>query len=97
LCQPPTFCVATRLWPRSKNRPKPKNSSRGKRCALDGYLENQFKRLTQVERIVETGDPAWVITAYAKIEKTDLTMMPTHGYGPFSAAAGRLGHRKSVA
>jgi len=36
-----------------------------------------------VQRIVEIGDPAEVITRFAHTEGVDLIMMPTHGYGPF--------------
>jgi len=36
-----------------------------------------------VQRIAEIGDPAAVITRFAHTERTDLIMMPTHGYGPF--------------
>jgi len=36
-----------------------------------------------VRRVVMEGDPARVITEYAKTEHCDLIVMPTHGYGPF--------------
>jgi nucleotide-binding universal stress UspA family protein len=35
------------------------------------------------QRIVELGDPASYITAYADANHVDLIMMPTHGYGKF--------------
>ncbi|HEY2844540.1 MAG TPA: universal stress protein, partial [Bryobacteraceae bacterium] len=36
-----------------------------------------------VDRVVEIGEPADVITRFAQAEGVDLIMMPTHGYGPF--------------
>ena len=36
-------------------------------------------------RLVVTGDPAIAIVDYARHEKVDLIVMPTHGYGPFRA------------
>ena len=36
-----------------------------------------------VERVVEIGDPAAVITHFAQTRAVDLITMPTHGYGPF--------------
>jgi len=36
-----------------------------------------------IHRIVELGDPAAYITAYADANGVDLIMMPTHGYGKF--------------
>lgn len=36
-----------------------------------------------VRRTVELGDPAKEIAKYARDQKVDLIMMPTHGYGPF--------------
>jgi nucleotide-binding universal stress UspA family protein len=36
-----------------------------------------------VDRVVEIGDPATVITEFAQQNDADLIMMPTHGYGPF--------------
>jgi nucleotide-binding universal stress UspA family protein len=53
-------------------------------------LENRLaKSLTQefrafdVQRVVDIGEPAEVITRFAHTEGVDLIMMPTHGYGPF--------------
>ena len=37
----------------------------------------------EVERRVETGDPARTIIRVARESEADLIMMPTHGYGPF--------------
>ena len=50
---------------------------------LDGYLRNELQDVAHVEKIVENGDPAFVIEEYARKEKVDLVMMPTHGHGPF--------------
>jgi len=36
-----------------------------------------------VQRTLELGDPAKEIAKYARDQKVDLIMMPTHGYGPF--------------
>jgi len=36
-----------------------------------------------VERVVEVGDPAVIITRFAEETEADLIMMPSHGYGPF--------------
>jgi nucleotide-binding universal stress UspA family protein len=36
-----------------------------------------------VDRVVEIGDPATVITEFAQEHGVGLIMMPTHGYGPF--------------
>jgi nucleotide-binding universal stress UspA family protein len=52
------------------------------KAALDGYLR-QPDELCHSHRILIEGDPAEVITEYARKEKPDLIMMPTHGYGPF--------------
>jgi nucleotide-binding universal stress UspA family protein len=51
---------------------------------LAGALMNELKGVP-VKRVVEIGDPAGVITQYARSEGVDLIMMPTHGYGPFRA------------
>jgi nucleotide-binding universal stress UspA family protein len=51
--------------------------------ALDEYLQHEFQDLPQVERVVEIGDPATIISEFARSQHTDLIMMPTHGYGPF--------------
>jgi len=58
---------------------------------LDIERENARKRLEalapegpkQIRRVVLDGDAALEIVKYAKIEASDLTVMPTHGYGPF--------------
>jgi nucleotide-binding universal stress UspA family protein len=49
---------------------------------LDKFLPDEFAGLN-VRRYVVTGDPAHEIVGYAKNEKADLIMMPTHGRGPF--------------
>jgi len=53
---------------------------------LEARLSSAFVREfdgIQVQRVVEIGDPAAVITRFAHTEGADLIMMPTHGYGPF--------------
>ena len=49
---------------------------------LNQYLAEEFAGL-KLRRLVVTGDPAHEIVQYAKIENTDLIMMPTHDRGPF--------------
>jgi nucleotide-binding universal stress UspA family protein len=49
---------------------------------LETALTREFAQL-QVSRIAEIGDPAQVITRFARSAGVDLIMMPTHGYGPF--------------
>ena len=49
---------------------------------LSGSFVREFDGI-EVQRVVEIGDPAAVITRFAHTEGADLIMMPTHGYGPF--------------
>lgn len=49
---------------------------------LSGAMVTELARIP-VERVVELGDPAQVITDFAHHEGVDLIMMPTRGYGPF--------------
>jgi nucleotide-binding universal stress UspA family protein len=49
---------------------------------FDGYLKGQFSGL-RVQRVMDEGDAAQLITRYAEENGTDLIMMPTHGYGIF--------------
>jgi len=49
---------------------------------LSSALVREFAGIP-VQRIVEIGEPAEVITRFAHTEGVDLIMMPTHGYGPF--------------
>jgi nucleotide-binding universal stress UspA family protein len=55
---------------------------RGLKERLDTSLTKEFGNL-RVERYAELGDPAYVVTHYARTHGVDLIMMPTHGYGPF--------------
>jgi nucleotide-binding universal stress UspA family protein len=55
-----------------------------------GISDEQMKRFvarhfpsTKLKAVVEEGDPAKIITNYAREHAVDLIMMPTHGYGPF--------------
>jgi nucleotide-binding universal stress UspA family protein len=53
---------------------------------LEARLANTFVKQfadLRVQRVVEVGDPAAVITDFAEHEGVDLIMMPSHGYGPF--------------
>ena len=54
-----------------------------RRHTLDAYLRSELQNVSKLERLVENGDPAHVITEYARKEHMDLIMMPTHGHGPF--------------
>lgn len=49
---------------------------------LRDFLPAAFARFN-VKRIVRAGDPAAEIVRCAEDERSDLIMMPTHGYGPF--------------
>jgi nucleotide-binding universal stress UspA family protein len=49
---------------------------------LSGAFEREFAGIP-VQRVVDVGEPADVITRFAQAEGVDLIMMPTHGYGPF--------------
>ena len=42
-----------------------------------------MQNVSKLEKLVENGDPAHVITEYAHKEHVDLIMMPTHGHGRF--------------
>jgi nucleotide-binding universal stress UspA family protein len=55
---------------------------RDRQATLDSSLTKEFAHL-RVERVAELGDPAQVITDFARTQGVDLIMMPTHGYGPF--------------
>jgi nucleotide-binding universal stress UspA family protein len=50
--------------------------------AAQSYLTDRFQGL-KVHRVVVQGDAAQTIDEYARENKTDLIMMPTHGYGLF--------------
>lgn len=49
---------------------------------LRAFALQEFPGL-EVEQTVTTGDPAHEIVSYAHNEKSDLIMVPTHGWGPF--------------
>ena len=49
---------------------------------LDAFLKTEFQDVPTTRLVLE-GDPAWRIGEYAKDEKADLIMTPTHGYGKF--------------
>ena len=48
---------------------------------LDRYMDDQ--QFLNIERRLETGDPARTVIRVANGEKADLIMLPTHGYGGF--------------
>lgn len=60
---------------------------------LENLMEERREQLSQhlvtelsgpcVQRTVILGDPAQEIAKYARDQKIDLVMMPTHGHGPF--------------
>lgn len=52
------------------------------RAELQKFAEAELPKV-EVTCVVETGDPAAVITEYAENEKMSLIAMPTHGYGRF--------------
>src|SRR5579863_4885582 len=55
------------------------------RAELEKFVETELPKV-DVTCVVETGDPAAVITEYAENEKINLIAMPTHGYGRFRRA-----------
>ncbi len=61
----------------------PEEIRKERQLTLDSYLQENFQRLSNVEEILEKGEPVHVITEYARKEGIDLIMMPAHGYGPF--------------
>jgi len=52
------------------------------RTSLAGYLEAEFAGI-RVSRVLDEGDAARQIVCQSKGQKSDLIMMPTHGYGPY--------------
>ncbi len=66
-----------------------------RREALRSYLAHELSGIS-VQRCVQSGDPALHITQYARQRKTDLIMMPTHGYGPFRGLLFRLGYGQGL-
>ncbi len=53
------------------------------RTLLDEYLAPNPTEFGEVQKVVEYGDPASIITDYARQHAVDLIMLPTHGYGRF--------------
>lgn len=49
---------------------------------LDAFLWEELQALG-VRRVSLEGDPAPLIVQYARESRTDMIVMPTHGYGPF--------------
>ncbi len=52
------------------------------RTRLDGALVHEFANVP-VDRVVDLGELAQIITDFAHSHAVDLIMMPTHGRGPF--------------
>jgi nucleotide-binding universal stress UspA family protein len=52
------------------------------RQQLDSFLGDDLRDF-HVSRVLLNGDPAEEIVKWAHLEKVDLIMMATHGYGPF--------------
>jgi len=50
---------------------------------LEGFLGPEEAGLGSVDKVVQHGDPALVITDFANKHDVDLIMMGTHGYGRF--------------
>src|SRR6187397_2445583 len=50
-------------------------------ASLQKFAEQEFGS-ERVQKVVEEGDAAEVITSYAAQREIDLIMMPTHGFGP---------------
>jgi nucleotide-binding universal stress UspA family protein len=50
--------------------------------AMERFVARHFASQA-VKSVIDEGDPAQVITDYARKHKIDFIMMPTHGYGPF--------------
>lgn len=53
----------------------------GRRAELEVFTAADLEGVT-VQRVLRTGDPAREIVSLSHDEKTDLILMPTHGYGP---------------
>jgi nucleotide-binding universal stress UspA family protein len=49
---------------------------------LESYLDKELAGVS-LKRVLLEGDPARKIVEYAHSEHVNLTIMPTHGYGPF--------------
>jgi nucleotide-binding universal stress UspA family protein len=49
---------------------------------MDDFVSGDLRGI-KVRREIFDGDPARSIAEFAQKEKTDLIVMPTHGYGPF--------------
>lgn len=49
---------------------------------LDEFAAQAFPGTGVIRKVVE-GEPAEQIAEYARVQGTDLIMIPTHGYGPF--------------
>jgi nucleotide-binding universal stress UspA family protein len=60
------------------------DSNRHEITKLDAFAAEAFPGTHVVREVVE-GDAAEQIIDYARINKTSLIMIPTHGYGPFRA------------
>ncbi|MBZ5593916.1 MAG: universal stress protein [Acidobacteriia bacterium] len=54
-----------------------------RQVTLNACLQDEFRDVADIERIVERGEPARVIAEHARKDRAHLIMMPTHGYGPF--------------
>ncbi len=52
------------------------------RKMLDSFLADELAYFN-VKRVLLEGDPAREIVEYAHNDKTDIVMLPSHGYGPF--------------
>jgi nucleotide-binding universal stress UspA family protein len=60
----------------------PAERRREAEVVLENFLPGEFQNMN-VRRVVLTGDPAGEIVDFAHSERTNLIVIPTHGYGPF--------------
>ena len=80
------LCVVPPIW--AGRGPQPEYAADleiSTKARLDRALTVEVEGL-RVERAVRSGEPAEQIVAFAREHKTDLVMMPTHGYGVFRGA-----------
>ena len=78
----PFYMGANTIYPEAYDFAGP---SEDLRAELHKFAESELPKV-EITCVVETGDAAGEISAYAGSEKIDLIAMPTHGYGPFRRA-----------
>lgn len=75
---PPEYYVTHRVNVSEALRTELRDSST---ASLEAFADHEFASAA-IERVIEEGDGAEVISGYAAKHPTDLIMMPTHGFGP---------------